>query len=107
MKPANIFASIPEHLDDELSDLLIQHESIRIERIISKGHVSPAVGWYDQAENEWVMVLQGAAILAFENDADVRLESGDHLKIPAHTRHRVKWTLPEAETVWLAVYYPA
>ena len=27
--------------------------------------------------------------------------------IPAHRRHRVEWTDPEAPTVWLALHYPA
>lgn len=105
MKPANIFASIPEHLDDELIDLLAQNENVKIERIVSKGHRSPATGWFDQEKAEWIIVLKGAAIIAFENGDDVRLVSGDHLNIPAHSRHRVKWTDPDLETVWLAVHY--
>ncbi len=105
MKLTNIFASIPSNLDDEQIDLLAQNENVRIERIISKGHNTPAGDWYDQEKDEWVIVLKGAAILAFENAEDVRLESGDYLNIPAHTRHRVKWTQPDSETVWLAIHY--
>jgi cupin 2 domain-containing protein len=101
----NLFASIPENLEHEFTELLTQNEKVRIERIVSKGHASPATGWYDQVENEWVIVLQGAAIIAFENGEDVRLERGDYLNIPAHTRHRVKWTQPDSETVWLAIHY--
>jgi len=105
MKAENIFAGIPENLAEEFTELLAQNEKVTIERIVSKGHSSPATGWYDQEKNEWVIVLQGAAILAFENAEDVRLASGDHLNIPAHVRHRVKWTQPDSETVWLAVHY--
>ena len=110
MKTANIFESIPDNLDDEFFDLLIKNENITIERIISKGHASPAPagddkGWYDQASNEWVIVLKGSAVIAFENDTEVRLGTGDHITIPAHSKHKVKWTDPEAETVWLAVHY--
>jgi len=105
MKPKNIFESIPKDIEDEFTELLTQNKNIRIERIVSRGHTSPASGWYDQKDNEWVIVLKGAAIIAFENDDEVKLESGDHLNIPAHTRHKVMWTDPEAETVWLAVYY--
>jgi hypothetical protein len=36
---------------------------------------------------------------------EVRLGPGDWLLIPAHQKHRVAWTDPEAETVWLAVHY--
>ncbi len=105
MKIANIFESIPKNFEDEFTDLLAQNEKVRIERIVSKGHASPATGWYDQEENEWVIVLKGAAIITFENDGDIKLETGDYLYIPAYTRHKVKWTVPELETVWLAVYY--
>lgn len=105
MKPENIFAAIPETLDDEFVELLGQNENVRIERIVSRGHRSPATGWYDQAQNEWVMVLKGAAILAFADGAAIRLEKGDYLNIPAHSRHRVKWTQPDVETVWLAIHY--
>ncbi len=105
MKLANIFDSIPDSFEQELSQLLAQNENLRIERIVSKGHTSPASGWYDQEENEWLIVLKGAAILAFEHADDVRLKCGDYLNIPAHTRHRVTWTEPDSETVWLAIHY--
>lgn len=104
MEPVNIFKST-SNLDEEFIELITQNENIRIERIVSKGHASPASGWYDQEEDEWVIVLKGAAIITFENDGDIKLKVGDHLNIPAHTRHKVKWTDPESETVWLAVHY--
>jgi len=44
IKPGNIFKSIPENLDNEVFDLLIQNENVKIERIVSKGHTSPASG---------------------------------------------------------------
>jgi cupin 2 domain-containing protein len=79
---------------------------VRIERIVSKGHSSPESGWYDQEENEWVVVLKGAAKLRFEQDGKlVELDAGDYINIPARVRHRVEWTNPEMETVWLAFFY--
>ena len=105
IKAENIFELIPESLDDEPVDILVENKSVRIERIISKGHASPATGWYDQQSDEWVMVLKGSAIIAFEDDDDISLEAGDHINIPAHTKHKVRWTPPETETVWLAVHY--
>ena len=107
MKPvsANIFASIPEHLPEELFECIIKRDNILIERIVSNGHVSPAGQWYDQTRDEWVILLQGQATLLFEkNQQFVRLATGDYLFIPAHTRHRVEWTLPDFNTVWLAVH---
>ncbi|TFH84651.1 cupin, partial [Billgrantia azerbaijanica] len=49
----------------------------------------------------------GRAVLAFEQGDDVALAPGDHLTIPAHCRHRVKWTDPQQATLWLAVHYSA
>ena len=105
MKSENIFTSVPANLDDESIDVLLQRESLKIERIISKGHTSPDTGWYDQENDEWVLVLKGAAVISFENDTEVNLAVGDYVNILAHTKHRVKWTDPDTETIWLAVHY--
>lgn len=83
---------------------MITAPGLRVERIVSYGHASPAGFWYDQTENEWVVLIQGAATLRFEDDA-VELKPGDFVNIPAHCRHRVDWTTPDSLTVWLAVYY--
>ncbi len=107
MQTANFFEALPDVLDSEQFATVLNSPGIRIERIVSQGHTSPAEGWYDQDEHEWVMVLQGGAVLAFENSADVRLAAGDYLNIPAHCRHRVAWTDPDQTTVWLAVFYSA
>ncbi|WP_143741771.1 cupin domain-containing protein [Thiorhodovibrio frisius] len=92
-------------LRDEVVQDLARTENVRIERILSRGHVSPESGWYDQDEHEWVMVLQGAGRLQFANGDDVQLQPGDYITIPAHCRHRVSWTHPEQVTIWLAVFY--
>ncbi len=42
-----------------------------IERIVSQGHRSPDGFWYDQKENEFVVLIAGAARLAFEGPAEV------------------------------------
>jgi len=105
MKTENIFTHIPADKKDEFFEILLSNESVTIERIISNGHCSPPAGWYDQEKNEWVMVLKGKAILVFENEAAVRLGEGDYINIPAHTRHKVEWTDPHCETIWLAIWY--
>jgi cupin 2 domain-containing protein len=108
MKPfsTNIFAEIPERLPEELFDRILKQDNIVIERIVSNGHVTPSGQWYDQAGDEWVILLQGEATLLFEkNHQFVRLTPGDYLLIPAQTRHRVEWTLPDFNTVWLAVHF--
>jgi cupin 2 domain-containing protein len=104
----NIFAEIPKPLPEELFDCILKQDNILIERIVSNGHVTPLEQWYDQAEDEWVMLLQGQAILLFEeNQQLVRLAPGDYLLIPAHTRHKVDWTLPDFNTIWLAIFFSA
>jgi cupin 2 domain-containing protein len=101
----NIFDDIPANLDKEVIESLVDSENVRIERIISKGHTSPDTGWYDQDRNEWVVVLKGAAVLSFSDKSSVSLKAGDHIKIPAHEKHKVTWTDPDTETIWLAIHY--
>jgi cupin 2 domain-containing protein len=100
----NLFANVPSALPEELMETLLQSATIHIERIVSHGHASPQEFWYDQPENEWVVVLRGAARLRFE-DKVIELKPGDYVDIPAHKKHRVEWTMPEEATVWLAVHY--
>ena len=102
----NIFSNIPQKISDEIFDAIIQTKNITIERIISRGHLSPPDFWYDQGKNEWVIVLKGRAKLKFAgNDEIVEMKSGDYINIPAHCKHRVEWTDLEEDTIWLAVHY--
>ena len=101
----NIFKNLPKELSSEVFEILASSETVKIERIISKGHTSPATGWYDQDQNEWVIVLKGEAVLTFERQSPIRLTPGSYLNIPAHQKHRVDWTDPTTETIWLAVHY--
>ena len=107
MKDNNIFASIPQRLDQELVEILLENKDVCIERIISKGHTSPDSGWYDQPKNEWVMVLKGEAVITFQDEPEIRLAAGSYIDIAAHKKHRVSWTDPNNETIWLAVHYPS
>lgn len=101
----NIFAEIPESLPEELLTSLLKRDSVHIERIVSKGHSTPPEQWYDQAWDEWVIVLEGQAILVYEQNLQkLPMTTGDYVLIPAHTKHRVEWTTPDIHTVWLAVH---
>ncbi len=100
----NIYENLPGIMDEEDFKAILTSRFVRIERICSRGHRSPETGWYDQDEHEWVMVLQGAGTLEFEDERRVDLKKGDYLTIPAHVRHRVVWTDPDQITVWLAVF---
>lgn len=102
----NLYSPVPSDLPDELTQVLLQEGSVRIERIVSEGHASPPDFWYDQDEHEWVAVLTGEARLMFEGEQQpLELQPGDCVHIPAHKRHRVEWTSPGERTIWLAVFY--
>ena len=101
----NLFSLLPDARMAEQFTSLLQQPGLRIERIVSHGQASAADDWYDQDEHEWVLLLQGAARLLF---ADGRLQTlcpGDYVNIPAHQKHRVEWTDPEQDSIWLAVFY--
>jgi len=101
----NIFSDMPRSFEQEDFCEIFSAPGVRIERIVSFGHTTPKTGWYDQEENEWVVVLKGSGTIAFEDGRQVVLEKGDSLNIPAHDRHRVVRTDPDRATVWLALFY--
>lgn len=106
MDARNILSDLPDTISGEVIEELVSGDSVRIERIVSCGCSSPEGFWYDQEENEWVMVLKGSAALRFEGEDElVVLRTGNWLNIPSHVRHRVEWTDPVQKTVWLAVFY--
>ena len=79
---------------------------IRLEQIVSHGQASPPGFWYDQPQNEWVVLLKGTATLAFKESARegmLDLVAGDSLTIPARLRHRVANVSHDA--VWLALHF--
>ena len=100
----NLFEAIPEALPDELAEVIGGHGNLRIERIVSHGHCSPEGFWYDQDEDEFVLLIDGAAELEFE-DETVSFKKGDYLTISAHRKHRVKWTPPDQVTIWLVIFF--
>jgi cupin 2 domain-containing protein len=105
VKTGNIYNHIPDDLSNEVFEILAQSASVKIERIISKGHSSPDTGWYAQDRAEWVIVVTGEASIAFDNGSIVELKQGDYIDIPAHKKHKVISTSTDPETIWLAVHY--
>ncbi len=102
----NIFSAIPDDIPEELFQDILKTDSFKIERIVSKGHASPEGFWYNQKHHEWVILVKGGAGLRFENDDHlIEMKPGDYIHIPAHVKHRVEYTDPDAETVWIAVRY--
>ena len=102
----SLLRDLPAAGHGEIVERLAGNKAVRIERIVSRGEASPEGFWYDQEEAEFVLVLAGAARLAFADGAEIALGPGDWIDVAPHRRHRVDWTDPDQPTVWLAVFYP-
>lgn len=102
----NLFEDVPEHLAEEWFTTLLERPGCRIERIVSCGQRSPEGFWYDQAWDEWVLLLRGSADIDLV-ERTVALTPGDHLLIPAGQKHRVTRTAPGQATIWLAIHLNA
>jgi cupin 2 domain-containing protein len=100
----NLFLLPGELENEEISEILAFGKEISIERIISTGQASPEDFWYDQEQDEWVVVLQGSARLAWEDGRQLDMHPGDWVLLPAHQRHRVDWTSKNPPCIWLAVF---
>jgi len=98
----SVFADLPTNGKGESFATLLENSAAKVERIVSHSHSSPAGFWYDQADEEWVIVLSGSATLEFAGGERVELNTGDFLTIPRHVKHRVART--SEETIWLAVH---
>lgn len=83
----------------ETTTELLKHENVTINRIVSNRLENGS--WYDQDEDEWLILLEGAALLLIDDD-EKTLKAGDTLFIPAHTLHRVLSTSENA--LWLTVH---
>lgn len=102
----NLLGDVPSALPEELVEELVRTPGARLERIVSRGHRTPDGEWYDQEWDEWVVVLAGRARLRIEGEADViALGAGDSVLLPARVRHRVEWTDPAVNTVWVALHF--
>ena len=105
MPSGNLLHPLPDDLPEEWTEVLAGSDCLRIERIVSRGHASQPDIWYDQDQDEFVVVVAGRARLQYADDRMVDLVQGDYLLIPAHCRHRVDWTDPACDTIWLAVHF--
>ncbi|PIW28340.1 MAG: cupin [Rhodospirillales bacterium CG15_BIG_FIL_POST_REV_8_21_14_020_66_15] len=102
----NLFRDLPDASGAEAFTRLAEGGAFRLERIVSTGQATPEGQWYDQPEDEWVVLLKGAAGLRIEGEDEARtLAPGDCVLLPARRRHRVEWTAAEGPTVWLALHF--
>lgn len=101
----NFLESLPDASNAEQITELLSRKNVRIERIVSQGQCSAADDWYDQSEDEWVMVVKGRARLELDDGQLIEMAPGDSIYLQAHQRHRVDWTTPDEPTLWLAVFF--
>jgi len=102
----NLYDGIPvSPLREELLTGLVASVGLRIVRIVSDGQASAEGFWYEQDDNEWVLLLKGDAVIEFEDGETERLYPGDYLFLPAGEKHRVASTSKTEKTVWLAVHF--
>ncbi len=100
----NIF-KLPNYLSNqELFETIINSENLQIERIISTGQTTPEGTWYNQEQDEWVILLQGEATLLYSDNSRIHLTAGDYLLIKAHQKHRVEYTSFNPPCIWLAIH---
>lgn len=117
----NIFENISPNNSEESIEILYKNMNSRIERIISSGQTTPENIWYDQIEEEWIVLLQGEAVLLIkkmDNDPDwekdtktnsnmykeIKLKKGDTFLIKAHQKHRVIYTSQNPPCIWLCYF---
>jgi cupin 2 domain-containing protein len=92
---------------EEVTTVLLQTPQLRLERIHSCSARSPEGFWYDQREHEWVLLLQGSALLQFADETEPRsLACGEALLISAGRQHRLLASDPAPGTIWLALFWP-
>jgi len=95
----NLFVAAQPPAAGEHFETLASLPGARIERILSSA--APGLDTYDQAHDEWVVLLSGEARLEVAGEV-LELRAGDHVLLPARTPHRVLATSHGA--LWLAVH---
>ena len=99
----NLHDAAPAPAQGERFETLLQHKNLVIERIFSSAATAPTS--YIQEQDEWVLLVQGTAILEIDGETK-SLKSGDYVFLPAQTPHTVKQASQGA--LWLAVHlHPA
>lgn len=103
MKPESIYSHISEAGEEEKFDLLMKLPNCRIDRIVSCGHSSPQGFWYDQENDEFILLMQGEVVLEFE-DRMITMKAGDYMHIPKNCKHRLEKSSIDPVCIWLCVF---
>jgi len=98
----NLLENISQTSKDEIFETIVSNDTVKIERIISYGQTTPKDYWYDQDQDEFVLVIEGNAKILYDDGTIYNLNKNDSLNIKAHQKHQVIYTANP--TVWLAVF---
>lgn len=100
----NLFETSHLTHEKEQSEEILREGTLLIEKLTSFGHPTPNGDWYDQAQREWVALLEGSATLRFQDGRSIEMIKGDHIIIEPHEVHRVETVSFDA--IWIAVFIP-
>ena len=100
----NIFEEVLHTDETEVFTSLFKSDFIKIEKINGIRSYSEPGNWYDQQEDEWVVLLRGNAEIEFANKKIITLNAGDYIFIQAHKLHRIRQTSESPECLWLAIH---
>lgn len=84
---------------------ILNGKKFRLEKIVSKGYVTPKTKWLVESKKEFVMLLKGKAELQFETGQRVLLKEGDYLIIPENIKHKVVKTSKRPLCYWLTIHF--
>ncbi len=66
------------------------------------GNITQKDFWYEQEEDEFVVIIEGSAKILYDDGTIFDLKKGDSLYIKAYQKHQVIYT--KNHTIWLAVF---
>ena len=101
----NFFETFEEKPTEEIIEKILENKNLKLERIITNGQITPPGEWYNQENDEWVLLLKGSALILFEDFETKTLNSGDYILIPKFYKHRVQWVDPHNECIWIALHF--
>lgn len=91
--------------EEEFQETLLKGKGFEMERIVSRGQVTPKGEWLESSKDEWVLLLQGEAEIMYSDMSVDLLLSGDYVLIPSGRAHKVMRTSVKPECVWLTIYH--
>ena len=101
----NIFKDPPlNEFQPESFETLVKTMAIHIERIVTNPHFQAPGQWFDQENDEWVLLAEGEAEIELITGEIIKLKKGDYFLIPSLMRHRLYSVSNNPGCVWLGIH---